>query len=104
MRQQKMAYNLRKGDLIAVAYNNYMFPAIYLDEGKTGCPRFVMIKNQEGINWMETFLKEKGRVYKEYMVREGENIIVRIYEKDMSPEQRDRYLKTSDLLRKYNII
>lgn len=106
MKQQIMAKNLAKGDLIVVPYSNYLHPAIFYGYGSSGNFQFLLLNsyrtnNLEGV---EKRLASGKKPYIDFINRWQENCIARIYEQDLTPELLEKYHKLYDLLSKYKIL
>ena len=94
-----MINTLEKGDLIGVAYNNYIHAAIYIGEGRAKNPQFYRL-NTDLIEWLE-----RGQIpYASFINREarmdfyGCCPIVKVSVDCLPEEQQKLYVKIKDLL------
>lgn len=60
---------MNKGDLIGVAYNNYIYPAIYIKDGVGGNPHFYAAFNEFRVNNIEEYAERGIRPRVDYINR-----------------------------------
>lgn len=96
MEAQKYAKDLKKGDLIIIAYQNYLQAAIYLDDKGRGNPRFHQLNTN--LIWMKQNYKERGKLYKDYIIRPTNHIIAKLSPNALSDEEMEKYLDLKDFL------
>ena len=87
-----MTKTLALGDLIGVAYNNYIWPAIYMGKGKAGNFHFYLLSERK-IERIEERLSNGKKPYIDYINRlepVGRSPLVKISLNDL--EQKDRSL------------
>lgn len=102
MTKQIYAEGLKAGDLILISYNNYLHAGVYLGESKKNNPLFIGLwRNTDSL---ENILEKGGGIYKNYIIRGGENILAKISEEGVSAHIKEKYNKVLDLLNKYEII
>lgn len=91
-----MTRTLVKGDLIAVAYNNYCHPAIYHGDEGYSTAQFYLI-NEYTVNAMKT----GGNMRKDYInrhVRTTSSPFVKLNPAYLTQEQHDLYEEMKNLL------
>lgn len=91
--------DLKKGDLILVAYGNTMLPAIFLEIGLRQNPRFYIVSP-----YKLDSLKKYGKIYKDYITRNPINAIAKISEEQLSDSIRLQYEEFSNLLMKHGYL
>lgn len=103
MEKQQYAQTLCPGDLIVVAYNNYLWPAIFIKYNKNNVPNYFLF-NIPKLQYIENSFLRGQRPYVDYISRKGNTAIAKIAEEELSDEKRDIYYKMFDLLKKNNYI
>lgn len=71
---------LKAGDLIAVPYNNYLHPGIFIGYGKTGTVQYYNLRGFERPESKDYVRKrvEEGKLWKDYINRTLDNCIAKI--------------------------
>lgn len=85
---------LKKGDCIVVAYNNYLWPAIFLEYGPKGNARYILFIRKKFIE-----KDPNKKVYIDYMTRKAEKTIAKISISDLSDEYYEDYLFLSNYIK-----
>lgn len=103
MTNQWFAQNIEKGDLIAVPFNNYMAPAIFMNFGRA--INFMCLwgwdkpDDDGGYKWKKDRLETGLKVGNDYVNRTQENVIVKVREEDVDPILWERYQEMKQLLK-----
>lgn len=101
-----MIRNLKKGDLIGVAYSNYIFPAISMGTGRGGNPHFYMLHNGKA-EQIEEAIKKGKKPYISYINRHeavSRSPIVRMFPEDLNDPEKGWYEECLFILKKGNIL
>jgi len=91
----KYCKELKAGDLVFVSYTNLLLPAIFLDVGLRGNPRFYLL-----VKARVEYFRQHGSVYRDYITRKSwGKSIVKVRPEDVDDSIRDMYEEFINLLR-----
>lgn len=96
METQKYAKDLQKGDLIIIAFQNYLCAAIYLDDKGQGNPRFHRL--DVNLPYMRGRVAGGKKPYKDYIIRPTDRIIAKLSPDALSDAELEKYLDLKDFL------
>lgn len=101
-----MTRNLTKGDIVGIAYNNYIYPAIYRQSTKSSY-QFYLIYSDDMIRNIENAVQQNKRPYTNYINRVAGQLsspIVRLNILDLTDEHQDYAYRALNALRKIGVI
>jgi hypothetical protein len=94
-----LAKSLQKGDLIIVSYNNHLSPAIYIELGCKGNPKFyTLYKHRTHIDYTLKRIQEGKSIHKSYIYGTGDRI-AKISKDDLPTEYLEYYTYIIDYLK-----
>lgn len=96
MDKQKYAKTLEKGDLILVAYNNYLSHAIYAGDGGRGNPQFYYLAGD--LSWQRGRIRDGKKPYKGYIIRPGDRVVAKLSPDELGDEDLAVYEEFKELL------
>ena len=91
----KFCKDIKKGDIIVVSYTNLLVPAIFLELGFKGNPRFHFISD-----FKLKRLREGRKPYIDYITRKSDNSIAKVSVDSLEDNIKDMYLEIAELLTK----
>ncbi len=101
-----MIRNLKKGDLIGVAYSNYIYPAIYMGVGISSNFHFYMLHSGKA-DIMEESMKKGRKPYVDFINRHqgiSKSPIIRMFPEDLDDQEKGWYEACLFTLKKGNIL
>lgn len=95
--------DIKRGDLIVIAYNNYLYPAIFDKVGIANNPNYWLI-SKENYEWWERRSSFIKRPKVDYANRLIDQCIVKITEESLSVGDRWAYHKQLEFLQQKGVL